>query len=90
MAFGFGLAAIFTPCVFPMIPITMSFFLNQQTGSRRDSVVQAAVFCIGIIVLFTALGALTTAVLGPFGVVQLGSERVGERVYRRGVLRVRT
>ena len=73
VAFGFGLAAIFTPCVFPMIPITMSFFLGQQTGVRRDSVIQAAVFCIGIIVLFSSLGLAATAALGPFGVVQLGS-----------------
>jgi len=72
-AFGFGLAAIFTPCVFPMIPITMSFFLNRPSGSRRESVTQAAIFCIGIIVLFSGLGLLATAVLGPFGIVQLGS-----------------
>ena len=32
LAFGFGLAAIFTPCVFPMIPITMSYFVGQQGG----------------------------------------------------------
>ncbi len=73
IAFGFGLAAIFTPCVFPMIPITVSFFLNQQTGSRRASLVQALVFCAGIIVLFTSLGLIATALLGPFGMVQLGS-----------------
>jgi thiol:disulfide interchange protein len=73
IAFGFGLAAIFTPCVFPMIPITMSYFLNRESGPRRESVVQAAVFCIGIVFLFSALGLLTTALLGPFGVVQLGS-----------------
>jgi len=72
-AFGFGLAAIFTPCVFPMIPITMSFFLNRPSGSRRESVTQALIFCIGIIVLFSALGLLATAILGPFGIVQLGS-----------------
>jgi thiol:disulfide interchange protein len=72
-AFGFGLAAIFTPCVFPMIPITMSFFLNRPSGSRRESVTQAAIFCIGIIVLFSGLGLLATAALGPFGIVQLGS-----------------
>jgi thiol:disulfide interchange protein DsbD len=72
-AFGFGLAAIFTPCVFPMIPITMSFFLNRPSRSRRESVTQAAIFCIGIIVLFSGLGLLATAVLGPFGIVQLGS-----------------
>jgi thiol:disulfide interchange protein DsbD len=73
IAFGLGLAAIFTPCVFPMIPITVSFFLNQQTGSRRDSILQALVFCLGIVVLFCALGFAITAIVGPFGVVQLGS-----------------
>ena len=75
VAFGFGLAAIFTPCVFPMIPITVSFFLRQQAGRRRDSAVQALVFCLGIVILFTGLGLATTALLGPFGVVQLGSNR---------------
>ena len=73
IAFGFGLAAIFTPCVFPMIPITMSFFLNQENGTRRQSVIQAGLFCAGIVVLFAGLGLLTTSLLGPFGVVQLGS-----------------
>jgi len=72
VAFGFGLAAIFTPCVFPMIPITMSFFLNRQ-GTRRESVFHAVLFCLGIVVLFSGLGLMTTAILGPFGVVQLGS-----------------
>jgi thiol:disulfide interchange protein DsbD len=76
-AFGFGLAALFTPCVFPMIPITVSFFLNQSApdaaGQKRSGWAQALVFCLGIIVLFTGLGFLITAVAGPFGVVQLGS-----------------
>jgi thiol:disulfide interchange protein DsbD len=66
-AFGFGLAAIFTPCVFPMIPITVSFFLNQRGG-----LVQALVFSLGIVVLFCALGLGVTAVVGPFGIAQLG------------------
>ncbi|HZT31445.1 MAG TPA: cytochrome c biogenesis protein CcdA [Bryobacteraceae bacterium] len=73
VAFGFGLAAIFTPCVFPMIPITMSYFLNRQSASRRESVFHATLFCVGIVVLFSGLGVLATAMLGPFGVVQLGS-----------------
>jgi thiol:disulfide interchange protein DsbD len=72
-AFGAGLAAIFTPCVFPMIPFTVSYFVNRQTGGKRDSVLQAVVFCLGIIVLFTGLGALVKAIAGPFGVVQLGN-----------------
>ncbi|HZS57050.1 MAG TPA: cytochrome c biogenesis protein CcdA [Bryobacteraceae bacterium] len=75
-AFGFGLAALFTPCVFPMIPITVSFFLNQSgaaKGETRGGWKQALLFCLGIVVLFTALGFLVTAIAGPFGVVQLGS-----------------
>jgi thiol:disulfide interchange protein len=73
VAFGFGLASIFTPCVFPMIPITMSFFLNKQGASKGAIVTQAAIFCVGIVVLFTAMGLIVTSILGPFGVVQLGS-----------------
>ena len=73
IAFGFGLAAIFTPCVFPMIPITMSFFLNQENATRRQTLTQASLFCLGIVVLFAGMGLLTTWILGPFGVVQLGS-----------------
>jgi thiol:disulfide interchange protein DsbD len=69
LAFGFGLAAIFTPCVFPMIPITMSYFLNSGGGAVKNAVI----FCLGIVVLFTGLGLATTVALGPFGVVQLGS-----------------
>lgn len=67
-AFGLGLAAIFTPCVFPMIPITVSFFLGQRGG-----ILQAVVFSLGIVVLFCALGLGVTAAVGPFGVNQLGA-----------------
>lgn len=73
LAFGFGLAAVFTPCVFPMIPITMSFFMNQGGGSRADAIRQALVFCLGIVVLFTAIGFGLSAALGPFAVVQMAS-----------------
>ena len=75
VAFGFGLASIFTPCVFPMIPITMSYFLNRPTGGRRESVMQAVVFCLGIIVLFSGLGLAASVVLGPAGVKQLGANK---------------
>ncbi len=73
LAFGFGLAAIFTPCVFPMIPITMSFFLNQGSPTRGQAIRQAVVFCLGIVLLFTGIGFGLTAALGPFAIVRLGS-----------------
>lgn len=67
-AFGFGLASIFTPCVFPMIPITVSFFLNQRGG-----ILQAVVFAVGIIGFFCGLALALTAALGKTGVVQMSS-----------------
>jgi len=48
--------------------VTVSFFLNERGGIR-----QAFVFSLGIIVLFCAMGLGVTAAIGPFGVVQLGS-----------------
>jgi thiol:disulfide interchange protein DsbD len=67
LAFGLGLAAVFTPCVFPMIPFTVSAFI------RNNSVLQAGVYAAGIVLFFTSLGLILTAALGPFGVVQIGS-----------------
>jgi thiol:disulfide interchange protein DsbD len=73
VALGFGVLAIFTPCVFPMIPITMSYFISTQGDAPRASLSQALTFCAGVVVLFTGLGAAVSAILGPFGIVQLGS-----------------
>ena len=71
LAFGLGLAAVFTPCVFPMIPFTLSYFIGQ--GDKKGSLSQAIVFCLGIVVLFTGMGVILSAALGPFAVVQLSA-----------------
>jgi thiol:disulfide interchange protein len=73
LAFGFGLASVLTPCVFPMIPITMSFFLTKQNSSRARILADATTFCLGIVVLFTAIGFALTALLGTAGVTSIGS-----------------
>lgn len=76
VAFGFGIASIFTPCVFPMIPFTVSAFLGGGApgqSSGPSPLVKAITFCLGIVLIFTALGVGATAALGPFGVVQIGS-----------------
>jgi thiol:disulfide interchange protein len=73
VAFGFGLLSVFTPCVFPMIPITMSYFVSTQSGEKKASLVQATTFAVGVVALFTGIGAALSAVLGPFGMQQLGS-----------------
>lgn len=73
VALSFGFLAILTPCVFPMIPIYMGSFLGGEDTPRSAVMRQAGLFCVGVVVLFTALGAGVSAVVGPFGMSQIGS-----------------
>ncbi len=58
-----GLAALLTPCVWPMIPMTMSFFL-KKTSSRRKSMADAFTYGLSIIVIYLALGIAITLIFG--------------------------
>lgn len=58
-----GLAALLTPCVWPMIPMTMSFFL-KKSSSRRRSIADAFTYGISIIVIYLALGIAITLIFG--------------------------
>ncbi|OFX84351.1 MAG: hypothetical protein A2W99_01125 [Bacteroidetes bacterium GWF2_33_16] len=59
VAFLLGLAGVLTPCVFPMIPMTVSFFMQGQT-SKFNSIVKALVFGISIVVLYTSVGLIVS------------------------------
>ncbi len=63
IAFASGLAALLTPCVFPMIPMTVSFF-TKQSKSKAEGIKNAIIFGISIIVIFTLLGTVVTAIFG--------------------------
>ena len=67
LSFTMGLLALLTPCIFPMVPITVSFFTKQESQSRRDSVIKSLVYCLGIMFTFTGLGLLLAATLGASG-----------------------
>ncbi|MCM1518065.1 MAG: thioredoxin family protein [Pseudoflavonifractor sp.] len=58
-----GLVALLTPCVWPMIPLTVSFFL-KKSQSRRRSVTDAILYGAAIIVIYLVLGLVITAVFG--------------------------
>lgn len=73
LALGFGFAAILTPCVFPMIPIYIGSFMGTGQRPWTSIVRQAGTFCLGVVVLFTVIGGTLSAVLGPFGLSQIGS-----------------
>lgn len=63
-----GLGALVTPCVFPMIPITVSFFTKRPQTTRARSVRDAGLYSLGIILTFTALGLVVTLLMGATGV----------------------
>ncbi|AWK06419.1 thiol:disulfide interchange protein [Flavobacterium crocinum] len=58
-----GLAALFTPCVFPMIPMTVSFF-TKQSKTKATGIRNAMMYGIFIIVIYVILGSLVTAIFG--------------------------
>ena len=58
-----GLLALLTPCVWPMIPMTVSFFL-KKSGSRSKAISNAVTYGLSIIVIFLLLGICFTALLG--------------------------
>ncbi|HKQ79933.1 MAG TPA: cytochrome c biogenesis protein CcdA, partial [Blastocatellia bacterium] len=68
-----GFLALLTPCVFPMIPITVSFFTKRDQQSGGAAVGQAAFFSAGIIFTYTALGLALAALAGPTGLNALAS-----------------
>ena len=63
---GGGLALL-TPCVFPMIPITVSYFTKREV-SRKQALYDAALYSLGIILTFTLLGFALTRVFGAGGI----------------------
>lgn len=62
-----GFAALLTPCVFPMIPLTVSFFSKEGEGKGKRAIGQALGFGLAIVVTFTVLGALLALVVGASG-----------------------
>ncbi|MDQ1770618.1 thioredoxin fold domain-containing protein [Labilibaculum sp. A4] len=63
-AFLGGLAAIFTPCVFPMIPMTVSFFMHSSENKAKGRM-QAFFYGFSIIAIYTFIGTLLAVVMGP-------------------------
>lgn len=70
-----GLIALMTPCVWPMIPMTVSFFLKQNK-SRRGSVGQAALYGVSIVVIYVLLGLVITALFGASALNDLATSAV--------------
>ncbi|MDG1841431.1 MAG: thioredoxin family protein [Crocinitomicaceae bacterium] len=63
LSFGSGFLALLTPCVFPMIPMTVSFF-TKQSKTKAAGIRNAIIYGISIIVIFVTLGTVVTAIFG--------------------------
>ncbi|MEP7214111.1 MAG: cytochrome c biogenesis protein CcdA [Acidobacteriota bacterium] len=68
LAITLGALSLLTPCVFPMIPITVSYFTNHSSGSRAKAVRLASVYSLGIVATFTLVGMLLAIFVGAAGI----------------------
>jgi len=63
LAFGGGLLAVIMPCVYPMLPMTVSYFTSMG-GTRRRSVLMACAYGLSIITIYTSVGVLLSLLFG--------------------------
>ena len=67
-AMGAGATALLTPCVFPMVPITISFFTKRAEKKRSRGIRDSLVYALGIMFTFTALGFVLSLLFGATGI----------------------
>jgi cytochrome c biogenesis protein CcdA/thioredoxin-related protein len=79
-AFGGGLLALLTPCVYSMIPVTVSFFTKRSTN-RAQGIRNAMYYAASIVIIFTLLGFLITLVFGPAALNNLATNWIANLVF---------
>ncbi len=80
LALGGGILTMFTPCVFPMIPMTVNFFMRGAENKRKGRR-QAWFFGFSIVFLFAVLGAILAAFLGPEALYVLGTHWIPNLIF---------
>ncbi len=73
LSLGMGALSLLTPCVFPMVPITVSFFANHSSRTRAGALKMAALYGLGIIFTFVALGMSLAIIFGAAGINKLAA-----------------
>ena len=71
-----GLIALLTPCVWPIIPMTVSFFLKRSKDDKRKGIRDAVLYGLSIIVIYVALGLLVTLIWGPSSLNALSTNAI--------------
>lgn len=80
IALGGGILTMFTPCVFPMIPMTVNFFVRGAENKRKGRR-QAWFFGFSIVFLFAVLGAILAAFLGPEALYVMGTHWIPNLIF---------
>lgn len=75
LGFVGGLLALVTPCVWPIIPMTVSFFL-KRSGDRKKGIRDAVTYGLSIVVIYVALGVIVTSVFGASALNDLSTNAV--------------
>lgn len=81
LCFGGGLVALLTPCVWPIIPMTVSFFLKRSKSSRRKAIADAIIYGISIIIIYLVLGLLITILFGASALNELSTSAVFNLIF---------
>jgi len=79
-AFGGGLLALLTPCVYSMIPVTVSFF-TKRSKSRAAGIKNALYYSTSIVVIFTLIGFLITLIFGPAALNNLATNWIANLIF---------
>ncbi len=79
-AFAGGLLALFTPCVYSMIPVTVSFF-TKRSKTRSEGIRNALYYAISIVLIFTLLGFLITLIFGPAALNNLSTNWIANLIF---------
>ncbi len=81
IAFGAGLLGLLTPCVYPMIPMTVTFFMNSSGGNKVKSRTNAIVFGLSIILIYTLIGVLVTVLFGADSIKMVSSHWITNTIF---------
>ena len=76
LGFGGGFLALLTPCVWPIIPMTVSFFLKRSKSNRKKAIGDAVTYGFAIIVIYLLLGLLITMLFGASALNDLSTNAI--------------
>lgn len=80
LGFAGGLLALLTPCVFPMIPLTVSFF-TKSSKDQKSGLANAIIYGLSIIVIYVSIGLIITGIFGPGALQKLATNWIANMLF---------